>query len=294
MCCRQEMKTIVKKDMNIQILEKIVNEVKKWPIERPLFNLTGLSEPLLYDNIVESVRYVKENIPHSIVKIITNGIALERELAQDLMDAGLDRMTISLNAGSRRTYNEIAGVDQFDRVIGNIQSLVFIRRIRATSKPIVDINLKMTDITSGEIENIKNWLRERILPDDIVSVRRILSFRDDIKTASIDSFYTPIERTPCSVLWNGIKLDVDGNIYPCDGKVMHFNYRTKSELWLGNIYEITLQEVLKTKKIDYLRRCHVLNHYEYLPTCRACDAYREGAHLWIKNRWFPFLKRKWF
>lgn len=132
MCCRQEMKTIVKKDMNIKILEKIVNEVKKWPIERPLFNLTGLSEPLLCDNIVESVRYVKDNIPHSIAKIITNGIALERELAQDLMDAGLDRMTISLNAGSRRTYNKIAGVDQFDRVIGNIQSLVFIRRIRAT------------------------------------------------------------------------------------------------------------------------------------------------------------------
>ncbi len=81
--------------------------------------ITG-GEPLLRDDIVEIVRAIKEAGAEEI-SMVTNGYLLS-ELAQDLKEAGLDRVNISIHSLDRNVYELITGVDALDRGLEAVKS----------------------------------------------------------------------------------------------------------------------------------------------------------------------------
>lgn len=293
MCARQDMEFIEPKDLDFYIIEKVVNEVSSLGKKKALFNLAGLSEPLLYTKLPEAVKYIKEKMPQATIKTITNGTLLGGELAVQLVQNGLDLITISLNAGSRESYKWLSGSDRYNMVVGNIINFLKIRREIGTNKPSINIDLKITDRTRDEIISAKSFWIKQILPKDTVTTRNIYGFRELIDVKELDSYQKKTERYPCLMLWVTTKIDIDGNVYPCDGKVMHYSYRSKSELCLGNIYDSSLIELYLSKKIRDVRNSHLKDDYTLLPTCAGCNAYRECENLWMRNRLVPFVKRKW-
>jgi radical SAM protein with 4Fe4S-binding SPASM domain len=293
MCARQDIKYIEPKDLDFFIIEKVVDEVSSLAKKKVLFNLAGLSEPLLYPSLPRAVNYVKQKLPHATVKTITNGILLEGELAAQLIQNGLDFMTISLNTGSAQSYKWLTDTDKYDQIVDNIIKFINLRREMRTNKPAINIDLKITDRTRNEIEPAKTFWSNLILPTDTVTARKIFEFRDFIDVKELDAYRKEIERYPCLMLWSNIKLDIDGNVYPCDGKVMHHGYRSKSELCLGSIYKSSLIELYVNKSVRDIRNKHLKDDYTSLPTCTRCDAYEDCGNFWMRNKYFPFTKRKW-
>ena len=296
MCARRDSDHIAPKHMNFRILGKVVDEVMASGRERCFFNLTGLCEPLLYPKIVESVVYVKRRLPFSDVKIITNGIALTKEMSLDLIQAGLDVISISLNAGGKESYSWLTGVDKYDQVVANVMTLLKLRREMKKCRPAINLNFKITDRTCREIKDAMNFWAKLMLPVDYLNASVILNnYRESVDIREIDSHYVPpTDRWPCQLLWGGIKLDIDGNIYPCDGKVMNYNYRSNSELLLGNIHQNSISEIYKKNKINALRKLHLHNKYKELPTCKGCESWRWYQNVWLKNSLPFFKKKKWF
>jgi radical SAM protein with 4Fe4S-binding SPASM domain len=293
MCARQDMGFIEPKDLDFFVIEKVVNEVASLPKRKALLNLAGLSEPLLYPNLVKAVKYIKQKVPHATVKTITNGIVLRGDLAVQLINDGLDFITISLNTGSAESYRWLTETDKYDQVVDNILNFIRLRRELHTSSPAINIDLKITDRTRDEIESTKTFWLEKLLPTDTVTTRRLFEFRDLIDVKDLDQLKNTTERYPCLMLWSTIKLDIDGNVYPCDGKVMHYGYRSKSELCLGNIYESSLIELYVNKSLRDIRNKHLKDDYTSLPTCTRCDAYEDCGNFWMRNKYFPFTWRKW-
>ncbi|QQE10291.1 GTP 3',8-cyclase MoaA [Planctomycetota bacterium] len=70
------------------------------------FKITG-GEPLVRNDVVEIVRKLKKLAPKDI-SLTTNGVLLQN-LAQPLHDAGLDRLTISLDTLNPKRFEEIVG-----------------------------------------------------------------------------------------------------------------------------------------------------------------------------------------
>ena len=293
MCARQDMEYIEPKELDFYIIEKVVDEVSSIGKKKALFNLAGLSEPLLYTRLSEAVKHIKEKMPQATVKTITNGTLLGGELAAKLIQSGLDFITISLNAGSRESYEWLSGADRYNMVVENIINFLKIRREMGTNKPSVNIDLKITDRTRDEIISAKSFWLKQIFPTDTVTTRNIFKFRELIDIKELDSYQKKTEIYPCLMLWVTTKLDIDGNVYPCDGKVMHYGYRSKSELCLGNIYDSSLTELYLSKKIRDIRNFHLKDDFKMLPTCAGCDAYRVCGNFWARNLWFPFINRKW-
>ena len=295
MCARRDTGHIIPRHMDFKILEKVLDEVSNYGREKTLFNLTGLCEPLLYPRIIESVVYIKRRLPLSDVKIITNGIALTKEISFELIQGGLDIISISVNAGSRESYRWLTDVDKYEQVVANIMTLLDLRKEMKKSLPAINLNFKITDRTREEIKDAMKFWTKFMLPTDYLNASVILSnYRESIDIREIDSHYTPpTERWPCLLLWGGIKLDIDGNIYPCDGKIMNYNYRSKSELLLGNIFKNSIQEVYTEDKLNTLRKLHLYACYEKLPTCHGCESWRWYKNVWLKNCFPIFTKRKW-
>jgi cyclic pyranopterin phosphate synthase len=84
--------------------------------------LTG-GEPLLFKNISELVRRIKEmGIPE--VKLTTNGVFLKGK-AKELREAGLTSVNVSLDAAGAETFFKVTRRKNFDRVIQGIDESIF-------------------------------------------------------------------------------------------------------------------------------------------------------------------------
>lgn len=292
MCARREIENIPLYDMEFQILEKVIMEVKDWYQGRTLFNLTGLSEPILYPNLVDAVILIKNHIPQAKVKIITNAIDLNENLSTRLIKAGLDQITISLNGVNEVDYLRLNGVDEYENVLSNIGSLIRNRANGNTAHPILNINLKIHEGNIDAIPQARLYWSKIISKSDVISISEILPLT---KSGDTNFFLnsTMTNRYPCRHLWGEVKLDVKGNLYPCDGKVMDYNFREKSELFLGNINETTINNAYLSQKVSWFRKKHLQNDIQSLPTCAQCPIWSIFPNVWIANGLLPLLKRKW-
>ena len=82
--------------------------------------LYATGEPFVRKDLVEFVAYAKK-IGIEYVFITTNAALATPERAKPVLDAGLDSVKFSVNAGTRETYKKIHGADDFDKVIEHIK-----------------------------------------------------------------------------------------------------------------------------------------------------------------------------
>ena len=81
--------------------------------------ITG-GEPLCRKEIIEIVKNIKELGLYKDISMTTNGFALY-EYAEDLHNAGLDRINVSLSSLNPSTYEKITGSDSLSRVLKGLK-----------------------------------------------------------------------------------------------------------------------------------------------------------------------------
>jgi len=90
-----------------QIIEELQNFINRKPWKEIVF--CGFGEPCeKFDYVLEVTRWIKKHFP-TTVRINTNGQAYllnkGRKVVEELKEAGVDRISVSLNAHSGETYN---------------------------------------------------------------------------------------------------------------------------------------------------------------------------------------------
>lgn len=126
------------------------------------FYTTG--DPLVHKELERFTREAKR-LGYRYAYISTNGAAGGVERFRSVIDAGMDSIKFSINAGTRESYKLIHGRDHFDRVIDNLR---FVSEYRRTlSRP---LRLFVTCVVTKQIEHEKDALRELVTPfvDELV------------------------------------------------------------------------------------------------------------------------------
>ena len=103
--------------------------------------LTG-GEPLIRRNIVYLIERLSGIEGIEELSLTTNGVLLE-SLAQELKDAGLQRVNISMDSTDRKSYKEITGFDLLPRVTRGIHKAleVGLKPVKINSVIIKGINI---------------------------------------------------------------------------------------------------------------------------------------------------------
>jgi cyclic pyranopterin phosphate synthase len=113
-------------------------------------------EPLLRLGITGLVERTAALEKISLVALTTNGLILE-PILPSLIDAGLNRLNISLDTLDRKTYRMITGTDGLERVRQSIESAE-----KSGAFPWVKVNtVVMRGINDGEIEVFAEWALKR-------------------------------------------------------------------------------------------------------------------------------------
>jgi MoaA/NifB/PqqE/SkfB family radical SAM enzyme len=111
------------RDLSLNELIRICDQLPE--LERVA--LHGIGEPLLNEDLPDMIRYLKGR--NAYVFFNSNGILLDAHRQDQLMDAGLDELRISLDAASAAGYQAVRNSDQFDLIVGNVQA--FSERIQS-------------------------------------------------------------------------------------------------------------------------------------------------------------------
>ena len=115
--------------MEKELFEKIANDMEK-EFANPfkMVHLNGFGEPLLNPHIVDFVKILKEKPIAEKVSITTNASLLNQEKAKELVDAGLDRICISIYALDDEGYLKFSNAKlSFTKLYQNIQFLYHVR-----------------------------------------------------------------------------------------------------------------------------------------------------------------------
>ncbi len=136
------------------LLFRVMQEAREEGVEEIGFYTTG--DPFIHKDLHKFTRRTKE-LGFRYVYISTNGALATPKRAKAVIDAGMDSIKFSINAGSRETYKLIHGEDDWVKVI---EHLKFISEYRKSlDRPLaLFVTCVVTDPIRNEIEAFKDFI----------------------------------------------------------------------------------------------------------------------------------------
>ena len=155
-----------------------VAEVKEHPIEA---NIGPQGEPLLYPKLVELVRGLAETPNVEVVSMNSNGVTLTPWLIDQLEEAGLDRINLSIHAAEKEKARELMNgpydLDEIKKRIGwcegKIDVLLAPVRIQGYNEDQMDGLIELSKTINNErfptigIQNYLNYANGRNIADEV-------------------------------------------------------------------------------------------------------------------------------
>jgi len=246
-----EFKQLVpKKLIDLELFKKIIDECVANGAYSIRLSFRG--EPFLNRNIVEMTRYAKEAGIREI-STLTNGLRLNPELFEEMMDAGLDWLTISFD-GTGETYNRIRKPAKFDEAVEKIRQYHLIKKRRGSPKPVVKVQTVWPAISDDPqaFYDLFEPITDQVYANPLVDY---LDNDTDIEYA---------EDFTCPTLWQRLVIGSDGSVVLCINDEMG---REK----IGDVREQTLKEIWTGPQMTEARRIHLEHRgVERYDVCRRC------------------------
>ena len=96
-------------------------------------------EPTMNKHLADFIRVsASYDVPY--LHFVSNGAYLTDEMMEAMVDCGLDRMAVSIDAATPEMYEKIREVNDLERVLDNLRKLKDLKAQRGVDKPQVNIN----------------------------------------------------------------------------------------------------------------------------------------------------------
>jgi radical SAM protein with 4Fe4S-binding SPASM domain len=217
-------------------------------------------EPLLDGRIEEKIRYAHEQ---GIVDIIvtTNGVFLSPERSRRLIDAGLTKLHVSLDAATQETYALCRG-GNLAAVEANVLEFLRIRDGMNRKYPLVRVSFAMIALNRHERgQFVEKWV-------DVVDY---VEFQESADQSRIDNLVDfPTEPFFCHYPFQNMAITARGEILPC------CSFYAK-HLVLGNILQgDSIFDAFASPRAEALRRSFT-EMQDHDIVCRNCRFQPPGA-----------------
>ena len=196
-------------------------------------------------------RYVAEakRLGYDYVYITTNGALASPERTKAVMDAGLDSIKFSINAGERESYARIHGHDDFERVLRN---LTFVSEYRKTlGRPFgIYVSCVLTRQTQGERETLSALAGP--LADDVLffNVGNQGGLMHEVNECLTVEGADLERKPPCPMLFNRFHITHEGYLSACC--VDYQNY-----LVVADLNTTPLRDAWHSATFEGLRQKHL-------------------------------------
>jgi radical SAM protein with 4Fe4S-binding SPASM domain len=251
--CIQSAEIIKKVTLDFNNYKAVIDQCRALNIRS--LKLNYQNEPLLNKEIFEYIKYAKDN---GFINIFfaSNGILLTEEIIKGLIDSGLTKIFISLDAFKDETYKKLRGKDELGRIKNNILLFLKIRNERGLKYPLIRVNFLKTNENILELDEFISFWINKV---DLINVQDM----NELINNTTDLFIEKTELYKCSMPFKQLVITASGDILPCC--TMH-GIKHK----IGHINNMSLEEAWQSDKINYLRTIHENGDINKDPICKAC------------------------
>lgn len=261
--CPSVSRTRQKGVMSLEVHSMIVDKVAE--CGAPISSIThaGLGEPLLDKTLVDKIKYEKRVFKKAQVIVYTNASLLDEKKGRELISAGLDVLSISLNAFTKETYETVMNLP-YERTYNNI--LKFLELIKSTDSPVkVHVSLIPTEFHSEkEIKDFRHYWAGRV---DAVIVPPLIGWGGFININKKSKW-------PCRYIWESLVIDWNAMVKMCCE-----DYDTQYPL--GNLKTQSPMEIYNSLRMQKQRKDQMNGNFQWPVICQNCiETHNTAYEFW--------------
>ena len=260
---------------------------------------SGFGEPLTHPHILEMIEAVRRH--NLAVTLNSNGLLLDRKMAETLVKLGVDRLIISIDGVKAKTYARIRGA-MLSRVIRNLHTLNEVKCRMSSLTPALGIEFVALRSNVAEVPELAG-LASRLNAARVL-VSNVLAYTEEMydeilyghePQPPINSPGWPV-KLDAWLMWGALEVPrmhwgaerrcrfvqdravvvgCDGSISPCYGLLNNYSYfavdgrkKEVSRYVLGNVHEQPLKEIWMSE--EYVRFRSEVRGFHF-PSCPDCD-----------------------
>jgi radical SAM protein with 4Fe4S-binding SPASM domain len=261
--------------MPLDLLEKLASDIADFDDNVGVVDVCGSGEPLLFPHIFEWITLLKNTNNIKQLKMTTNGTGLTPKNAEEVVNAGLDLIIISINGISSKHYKKITHTNvNFNSLLEKIK---YLHKIKKKCK----LHIKCIGDYFSEEEREK--FLEIFSPIcDTIHIDNAINQWIDVDLPTL-----PYKNTELSETVNRFGKDFEFQEKPmCNfpfyylrvhtsGKVSSCATNWKDEMIVGDSNIQSLKEIWNSKELNDLRiqlleqknlpdKCNVCKYYEMM------------------------------
>ncbi len=156
MCNVWKKKVEVNKELSLEELKKLIDEIYEWGIDHISF--AGGETLVRAKDVIELIKYAS-NKPNMRVDLITNGVYLNKSLCKKLLESNVSKIALSLDGAKKETHDFIRGKGNFNQVIKAAKILKKFRR-KLNKKVELEFSTVVMSYNFRELVDIFNLMRK--------------------------------------------------------------------------------------------------------------------------------------
>ncbi len=241
--------------MDFSTVKKIIDEGVKHDLCAIKLQFRG--EPLLSKDLVKTIKYAK-SVGILDVLFNTNATILTEEISKELIEAGLDKMIISLDGITKEVYEKIRRGGNFDTVISNITRFQELKKELGKDNPVVQIQITAQTNNRHQINDFIEFAKSIGIHN--TSITEVQDYRINVDEPGSKDFI-------CEQLWQRLFILSNGDVLPCCLSMVGAEYRMKP---LGNVHKDSLADIWTGKEMSRLRELHAAGESNTINMCKIC------------------------
>jgi pyruvate-formate lyase-activating enzyme len=239
--------------MSEDLFRKLVDDCAAFPLEaiEPFLN----GEPFMDPQIVPRLRYLRERLPATKLRLYTNGYALVPKRVDELQGIGMDHLFISLNSLDAAKYQAVMGLG-LERTLRNIDYLVDGSRREGLAREIT-VRMTRTDETTAQDEaRFMAYCKERQVNCFIVG---LFSYLGDVPSR------LPVPSFPCEHV---TRVDILSS-----GLVTLCCMDTEGKFSWGDARKESILDIYNGPRARAYRDMHRQGRRKQIPPCGTCNLF---------------------
>lgn len=241
---------------DFELFKKVIDEGV--PLGLKAIDLSYYNEPLMRKDLTDLIDYAAARGVMDIM-MSTNGELLSRDMTERLLDTGLTRLLVSLDAYTEETFAKIRVGGHFHKVMSNVEHFLTRKKARGQVLPITRVSFVKTKLNESELAAFIDHWKPKV---DYLSIQELIEF-DEMRQPLTPESRIQNDDFRCHQPWHRLTIRANGDALPC------------CTIWgqqlpVGNIRDRSLQDLWKSPAMVELRTIHAEGRYHENPVCKRC------------------------
>ncbi|KLI19245.1 radical SAM protein, partial [Brachyspira hyodysenteriae] len=252
-------------NMDFNLYKKIIDDIKEFNNNVKQLVLYKDGEPLLHPQFPEMIEYAKKSNKFNNILTTTNAYLLNENIALKIIDAGLDRINISIEGINSKQYKEVANVDiDFRKVIKNVEYFYKHKQQCEVSVKIPGNFISEED--KKEFYNIFGDISDLIFVENLVFTWPNFDHNGIIFDPILTNIYDKVvNKVVCPQIFFSFAIGSNGDVLACC-------VDWERKLVIGNVNNSSVKEVWNSQDMYDLQVMFLEKKKNEHPYCSTCNA----------------------